>query len=153
MGQSSHVPAPSMTQGHESKVAFQVEKHKNEEIKRLYMYLSCLNVSHLGRLQGKMSPGGSNDPRGKCSPSHLQRARLTLLLPNSNTLKTGTSPRDVWSIIVHLLILILNNVIGLHTAAANAGGLAESGAVAVESWRAEPTGRKVLGPHNPAPGS
>lgn len=37
-----------------------------------------------------MSPRGSNDPQDKCSPSDRQRARLTLLLPNSNTLETGT---------------------------------------------------------------
>lgn len=120
-------------------------------------------MCHLDRLQGKMSPGDSNDPLDKCSLSHHLRAWLTLLLLNSNTLKTrrdtntGHKIHPEMSIKIkafHTLIQsILKNTIRLHTTTTNTGGLVESGAVAVLSWRAEPTGRKVLGPHNTAPSS
>lgn len=53
------------------------------------LYLCYLNMSHLDRLQGKMSPWDSDDPLDKCSLSPHQRAWLTLPLLSSNTLKPG----------------------------------------------------------------
>lgn len=131
------------------------------------LHLWCLSTSRRGKPGVKQSPRDSSVPRDKCFLSNRPKATETPPVPNSNNLKRKRNnkkdpSRVAWNCACvcqwpsHALAVFLPSggpVTNSRTSAADPGGPAQSGAVAVEPGGTRPAPGAVLDSGQAAPGS